>query len=144
MNYKYDDLENIILSCFLKKPNLLNKTKLEDKHFKKHKKIFVFYKAVYKKFGTLDLAIQYSISKNKYRIVEYNLWIMEYAGFPSLFEKYEQRLIEIYEEEKKEKYIKEKIYEATNNLIVGNIETKDFKEKINKIYETAEKIEFKE
>ena len=137
---KYDDLELSILGCFLQKPKLLEITKLEDKHFKKHYKIFMFFKSVYKKFGSLDLNIMYSISKNKYRIIEYIVWISQYYGFPSLYETYEKQLIELYEENEKDKWIIEKVYELANDLLVKNISTNDFKIKVNEIYENAEKI----
>ena len=137
---KYDDLELSILGCFLQKPKLLETTKLEDKHFKKHYKIFMFFKSVYKKFGSLDLNIMYSISKNKYRIIEYIVWISQYYGFPSLYETYEKQLIELYEENEKDKWIIEKVYELANDLLVRNISTNDFKSKVNEIYENAEKI----
>lgn len=137
---KYDDLELSILGCFLQKPKLLEITKLEDKHFKKHYKIFMFFKSVYKKFGSLDLNIMYSISKNKYRIIEYIVWISQYYGFPSLYETYEKQLIELYEENEKDKWIIEKVYELSNDLLVRNISTNDFKIKVNEIYENAEKI----
>ena len=137
---KYDDLELSILGCFLQKPKLLEITKLEDKHFKKHYKIFIFFKSVYKKFGSLDLNIMYSISKNKYRIVEYIVWISEYFGFPSLYETYEKQLIELYEEDKKDKWIIEKVYELANDLLTRNIEVKDFKNKVDEIYLQSDKF----
>lgn len=137
---KYNDLELSILGCFLQKPELLETTKLEDKHFKKHYKIFIFFKSVYKKFCSLDINIMYSISKNKYRIIEYIVWISQYYGFPSLYETYEKQLIELYEEDKKDKYIIEKVYELANDLLARNIEVKDFKNEVNKIYENAEKL----
>lgn len=137
---KYNDLELSILGCFLEKPKLLETTKLENKHFKKHYKIFIFFKAVYKKFGSLDLNIMYSISKNKYRIVEYIVWISEYFGFPSLYETYEKQLIELYEEDKKDKYIIEKVYELANDLLARNIEVEDFRCIVDKIYDNADRL----
>lgn len=137
---KYDDLELSILCCFLKKPILLETTKLEDKYFIKHKKIFIFFKAVYKKFKTLDFNIMYTISKNKYRTIEYIVWISGYCAFPSLYETYEQQLIDLYEETKKNKYIIEKIYDLANDLYVRNLEVSEFRNKVDKVYENAEKL----
>ena len=137
---KYNDLELSILGCFIQKPDLLDKTKLEDKHFIKHAKIFIFFKAVYKKFRTLDFNIMYSISKNKFRIVEYMVWISEYYGFPSLYELYEQQLIDLYEETKKNKYIIEKVYELANDLYVRNLEVSEFRNKIEEVYKNADEI----
>lgn len=140
---KYNDLELSILGCFLRKPELLDTTKLEDKHFIKHKKIFIFFKAVYKKFGSLDINIMYSISKNKYRIIEYIIWITQHYGFPSLYNTYEQQLIYLYDENKKNKYIIDKVYELANELFVRNIEVSEFRNKVDKIYANADEM-FKE
>lgn len=137
---KYNDLELSILGCFIQKPDLLDKTKLEDKHFIKHAKIFIFFKAVYKKFGTLDFNIMYSISKNKYRIIEYIVWISQYYGFASLYETYEQQLIDLYQETKKDKYIIEKVYELANDLYVRNLEVSEFRNKIEDVYKNADEI----
>ena len=63
MQYYYD-LEINILSCILQRPQLMEKSILEDKHFIKHKKLWLFMKAVYKKFGTFDFVIMYKIIKN--------------------------------------------------------------------------------
>lgn len=137
---KYNDLELSILGCFIQKPDLLDKTKLQDKHFIKHAKIFTFFKAVYKKFGTLDFNIMYSISKNKYRIIEYIVWISQYYGFPSLYELYEQQLIDLYEETEKNKYIIEKVYELANDLYVRNLEVSEFRNKVEEVYKNADEI----
>lgn len=140
MNEKYDDLELSILCCFLQKPKLLENTKLEEKYFVKHKKIFSFFKAVYKKFGSLDINIMYTISKNKYRTIEYAVWISKYCAFPSLYETYEQQLIDLYEETKKNKYIIEKIYDLANDLYVRNLEVSEFRNKVDKVFENADEI----
>lgn len=140
---KYDDLELSILSCFLQKPDLLKETLLEDKHFIKHQKIFIFFKSIYKKFGTLDINIMHSVSKNKYRTIEYIVWILNYSGFPSKYKLYEKQLIDLFEEEKKNRYIKEEVYKKANDLLVGNIEVCEFQKEISSIYNNAERI-FKE
>jgi hypothetical protein len=137
---KYDDLELTILSCLLQKPELMNSLIIEDKHFYKRKKIWLFMKSFYNKFGNFDLSLMYSICKNKYRIIEYIMWILEKAAFPSRFNEYQNRLIEMYKETKKEKYISEKIYEIANDLYVKKINLSDFENEIKKIYEKADKI----
>lgn len=140
MNGKYNDLELSILCCFLQKPKLLENTKLEEKHFIKHKKIFIFLKAVYKKFNSLDINIMYSISKDKYKVIEHIVWISQYCAFTSLYQTYEQQLINLYEETKKNKYIIEKIYELANDLYVRNLEVNEFRNKIEKVYNDADEI----
>lgn len=137
---KYNDLELSILSCLLQKPSLMNEMILEDKHFINHKKIWLFMKTFYKKFNNFDLTLMVNISKDKYRIIEYILWLVDKEPAPSLFNEYQKQLIIKYNELKKDKWIIEKIYELANDLYIRNIEVKDFKNEVNKIYENAEKL----
>jgi hypothetical protein len=136
----YVDLEISILSCLLQKPKLMENTILEDKYFIKHKKIWSFMKAFYKKFGNFDLTLMMSISKNKNITIEYICWLIEQEPAPSLFKEYEKQLIDLYNETKKEKWIIEKIYDLSNELYVRNIKVDEFQNKIKEIYENAEKI----
>lgn len=140
---KYNDLELSVLSCLLQKPSLMNEVILEDKHFIKNQKIWLFMKAFYKKFGNFDFTLMTSISKDKYRIIEYIIWIIEKEPAISLFNEYQKQLINLFEEKKKEKYIIEKIYELSNDLYVRNISITKFNEKLTEIYKNANII-FKE
>ena len=137
---KYNDLELAILSCLLQKPNLMEETILETKHFTKHYKIWNFMNAFYKKFKCFDFTLMMSISKNKYRMIEYIIWIVDKEPTTTLFKTYEKQLIELYEQQDKEKWIIEKIYELANNLIVKLITTEEFKIKIDEIYKKADEI----
>lgn len=137
---KYNDLEMSILSCLLLKPELMENIKLEDKHFIKHHRLWLFMKAFYKKFGTFDISLMYSVADNKYQFVEYMAWLLEVEPSPSLFELYEQQLIDLYEESKKDKYIIEEVYKLANDLFVRNITTDDFKHKVVAIYRNVDEI----
>lgn len=141
--YKYNDLEMIILSCFLQRPELMEETILDDKYFIKNKNVWLFMKSVYKKFGTFDLSLMYSVVSDKYKLVTYIEWLLDVEAAPSRFKKYEKQLIDLYNEFKKEKWIIEKVFKEANELYLRNINTKDFKNKIDKIYSNAEEI-FKE
>lgn len=136
----YDDLELAILSCVLQKPSLMENTILKDKYFIKHKKIWIFLKAFYKRFKCFDLTLMYSISKNKYRIVEYIAWLIDQEATPSVFKQYEEELVNKFYEKKKDKYISEKIYELAMDLICRNISLEDFKSRLEKVYKNAELI----
>ena len=136
----YTDLEISILSCLLRKPELMENTILEDKYFIKHKKIWLFMKAFYNKFKNFDITLMMSISKNKYRMSEYICWLVEQEPVVNNFKQYEKQLIDLYNESKKDKWIIEKVYELSNDLYVRNITTKDFKNKIVAIYKNADKI----
>lgn len=141
---KYNDLELSILSCVLQKPELMDKIILEDKHFIKHRKIWNFMKAFYKKFKTFDLTLMVAISKNKIRTIEYMAWIMEKEPAPSLFYLYQEQLIKMYNQNKKDKWIINKIFDCANELYVGVIELEEFEKTIKKIYKEAEQIFKKE
>ena len=137
---KYNDLELSILSCIIQRPNLMNKVVLEDKHFVKHKKLWLFLKAFYKKFGNFDLTLMLSVSKDKNRIIEYIMWLYDKEPAPSLFEIYQKQLIQLYEETKKEKWIIDSVYELVNELVVRNIQVKDFRKNVDDIYIKADEI----
>lgn len=138
--YKIDDLEFSILSCLLIKPELMEKVILEDKHFKRTQRMWQFMKAFYKKFKTFDINLMYSICKDKWQIVEYISLLLEFEPTASAFDKYQKQLIELYEEQEKDKYIIEKVYGLANELLVRNISTSDFKREVDKIYYNADEI----
>ena len=142
--YKIDDLEFTILSCLLQKPELMEQLILEDKHFIKTQRMWQFMKAFYKMFGTFDINLMYSVCKDKWQIVNYIIMILDYEIVTCNFDKYQKQLIELYEESKKEKWIIEKIYELANSLLVRNISTSDFRNKVDEIYLQADKIFKKE
>lgn len=137
---KYNDLELSILSCLLQEPKLMNKIIFKDEHFIKHKKIWLFMKSFYKKFGNFDLTLMVNISKNKYRMSEYILWIVEKEPAPSLFEYYQKQLIEKFNQKKRDEWVIEKIYELSNDLLIGNVELKDYKNKVDDIFKNAKEI----
>ena len=137
---KYNDLELSILSILLQKPELMNEVILDDKYFVKYKKIWLFMKAFYNKFHNFDFNLMLSVSKDKYRMMEYIIWIIEKEPNICLFKEYQEQLINLYEESKKDKYIIDKVYELANDLFVRNIEVSEFRNKVDKIYENADEI----
>lgn len=138
---KYNDLEMSILSCLLQRPELMSEVVLEDKHFKKHKRVWIFMKSIYKKFGTFDIVLMNSVCKNKYQLMEYVRWLLEVEPAPSLFTKYQQQLIDLYNEEEKDTFFIDKIYQYANDLYVRNINVKQFKDKVDELYKR--KVELK-
>ena len=141
---KYTDLEISVLSLLLQKPDLMKKTKLENKYFIKHKKIWIFMNEFYKRFGNFDLTLMMAVSKNKYRMVEYIAWLIDQEASPSLFKVYEQQLIDEYNQTKKNKYVIEKVYELANSLYVGNITLTEFNKNLSDLYKNANEIFKKE
>ena len=140
---KYNDLEMSILSCLLLRPEYMESLIIEDKHFIKHKKLWVFMKEFYNKFHNFDLVLMCSINKNRYEMISYIEMLLDVEPAPSLCLEYQRQLIDLYNEEKKERYKIEKIYELANSLLVRNITTKEFGLKVNEVFKNANEI-FKE
>lgn len=141
MMNKYSDLEASVLSCILQKPELMEKTILKDEHFKTNYKLWVFLKSFYSRFKNFDLTLMMSIAKSKYRMMEYVMYLLEQEPAPSLFEVYEKRLIEIYQQQKSEAFISKRIFELANDLFVGNINATTFKQKVDDIYAKANELD---
>lgn len=140
---QYYDLEMSIMSCLLLKPELMKDLKLEDKYFIKHQRLWQFMKAFYKKYETFDVILMFNVCKDKYQIVKQLQWLADVEPIQKNFYKYQEQLFELYNQNKKDKWIIEQIYTLANDLYVGNIDLENFKYKIKEAEENAEKI-FKE
>ena len=137
---EYYDLELNILSCLLQRPELMKKCKLEDKHFAKTKRFWIFMKSFYKRFGNFDIVLMTKISKNSYLTMDYIEMLLDLEPAPSRFDEYQNLLIEMYEEKKKDKYIIEQIFTSANELYLRNINVKEFKEKCERTYKIADEL----
>ena len=135
-----NDLEVSIMSCLLLEPDLMKKIRVEDKHFKKHLGMWKFMKSFYNKFGGFDINLMHSVCKDKWHIINYIELLACQDGFPCYFEEYQDRLIEKYNESEKDDYIIDKIYDLNMDLINRNIKVSEYKQKINEIYDKADKI----
>lgn len=142
MKQQYD-LEISILSCLLQQPTLMNQLKLQDKHFIKQQRLWQFMKSFYKKFQTFDILLMYQVCRDKYKIIDYITWLVDVEPMLSNFDKYQDMLIKLYNQNKKEKWIIEKIYSLANDLYIGNIDLQKFKDSIEKTEKDANII-FKE
>ena len=140
---KYKDLEISILSCLLQKPELMNKMILQDDDFKYHKKLWIFLKQVYKKFGCFDINLMYSVVRNKYKYIQYIIELVDVEVIPDRIELYQKQLLELKNESRKENWIIDKAYELANELYLRNIELKDYRQKLDTIFSNADEI-FKE
>lgn len=137
---KYNSLENSILSILLQKPELMNKLIIDDKYFIKNKKIWLFMKSFYARFKCFDLSLMFSICKNKYHLVSYLEQLTLCEPCPSLFEEYQKQLIKEYDELKKDRWLREKIYELANELYVQSLDVNQFKNRLEDLFENANKI----
>jgi len=137
---KYHDLEASILSCLLLKSENMKDLRLEDKHFVKHKRIWLFMKQFYAKFESFDIVLMYSVAKDKYQIVEAVKYLLNIEASANIFGKYQDQLIDLYNEEKKDKYKREQIYILANDLIIKSITIDEFDEKYKKLNDNADQI----
>lgn len=135
--YNYGELELSILCCFWLKPELLETTKLNEKHFINNKKIFILFQSFYKKFGNLNIESMCSLVNDNYKLMDYMKIIIEREPTISHFQKYESLLIELYEESEQEKWLREKVFELANDFYMKNINSKQFKEQIDNLYKNV-------
>ena len=135
--YSYGELELLILSCIWIEPKLLNTTKLESKHFINNKKIFLFFKSFYDKFGFFDNELACRKANDRYKYNKYIELISSLEPTISHFQKYESLLIELYEESENEKWLREKAFELANDFYMKNINSKQFKERIDNLYKNV-------
>jgi hypothetical protein len=138
--YNYGELELLILSCIWIKPELLKTTKLQEKHFVYNKKIFLFFKSFYEKFGFFDNELACKKASNRYKYNEYIKVIANLEPTISNFEKYVDLLLELYNESKEENYLREKVFELANDLYMKNINSKEFKERLDNLYSNVKEI----
>lgn len=135
-----DNLEICILSCLLIQPELMEKVRFEDKHIQKHQGMWKFMKSFYKKFRNFDINLMHTVCKDKWHIINYLELLVLQDGLPCFFEQYQDRLIEKYEESKKDDYIIDQLYNLNMDLISRNIKVNEYKYKVNEIFEKAGKI----
>lgn len=100
-------------------------------------------KEVYNSRGTLDLALLDDYVNKKTNGLSILIDIVSNTFvIPSNFRLYENELIKIYNQDKKEKYLREKIYEEATKLYLGNISSKLFYKKIQELKERADKVDW--
>lgn len=137
---KYTDLEMSIISCILQEPKLIEKILSKENYFIKHKKLILFLKTIYNKFGCFDINLMCNACKNEYKLMDYIEWLVQLEPVPSHIDLYLNQLEELRTELKKDKWIREKIYSLASELYVKNITIEDFKIKSSRIYLDAEKL----
>ena len=138
--YSYEELELLILSCIWVKPELLDTTKLEEKYFVNNKKIFMFFKSFYKKFGFFDNELMCKKASDRYKYNDYVKVLANLEPTPSHFKMYESLLIELYNEATEEKWLREKTFQLANDFYMKNINSKEFKEQFDNLYTHAKEI----
>jgi replicative DNA helicase len=138
--YNYSKLEQLVLSTILLKPELIEDKRLEDKYFISSKRIWSFMKAFYKKFKNFDFETMCLAASNKYKIMMYISELMELEPTASRFEEYLNLMIELYNEERKEQWLRNKIYDLATEFYLKTIDYNTFKDSLDRIYKNAEEI----
>ena len=137
---KTKELEANILSCLLQRPELMEKVIVPDEYFKSQNRMWKFMKTFYSKFKNFDLILMTSICKNKFQLIEYIKYLILLEPAPSRFDEYQKQLIELHNEEEKDKWIIDKIYDLSNELYVRKIKLNNYKDEVDKIFKNAEEI----
>lgn len=134
------DLELSILSCLVLEPKLTLKLKVKEEHFKKHRRLFLFMKSFYARFGTYDIQLMYSVCKSKWNILNYIELLMDVEVSTKNFELYQDRLIELYYTQEKDRWIADKVFKTAIDFSVGTISSLTFQSEVEKIYKEADAI----
>ena len=138
--YNYGKLEQLVLSTILLKPELIEDKRLEDKYFISSKRIWSFMKAFYKKFGNFDFETMCLAASNKYKIMMYITELMELEPVSTRFDEYLNLMIELYNEEKKEKWLRNRVYDLATEFYLKTIDLKTFNDSLNRLYKNSEEI----
>lgn len=132
--YKVDELEKVIISCILNKPDLMKDERLKDNLFINNQKLWQFLKATYKKFGTLDFNLMFSVVTNRYNYIGMLNEMIDIEPVFSNFNWYIKQLINLHNEEEIEKRRINAIFSMANDLLLRNMTSNEFKKKIDEIF----------
>lgn len=130
---EYYELEKCVLSSLLTEPKLMEGFEIDDKYFKKYKRLWIYMKEYFNEFHNFDLTIMKSVCQNESMMVHYVVSVLDSDSSYVNFESYVSRLKKMYEEKVDEKVKIETIYKLATKLFVGNINLEDFNEKLNSI-----------
>lgn len=125
----YERLEQAVLDCIIYKPELLESTKLEEKYFKKYKRLWVFLKECYKRFGSLDISLMASVCPNACELIDYVADVMDGKHYSARFEQYQEQLIELYDDYEEI----EKLYQLSKKLYIREINLENYKKEIKRL-----------
>lgn len=144
-NLEYGQLEESILACLLIEPKYMENLIVEEKHFRKFGYVLTFLKEFYSKYKCFDITLMFSLVKgmSEITLLDTITYLLEIFVVPSNCLKYQKQLMILYNTSKKEEWVKKKIYEKTMSMYVGNISVERYREEIDRIYDSAEKINWK-
>lgn len=126
---QYEVLESAVLNCLIVKPELFKTIKLNEKHFKKHRRFYKFLKEFYDLFGKIDFSLIKTCSINPNEVMNYVADIIDTTSIPSNFELYEERLLKFYNQFE----TIEEINKLNKKLYLREIDLDDFKIELKEI-----------
>ena len=140
MKEKQKNMELNIMCCLLMRPELMEEMEIGDEEFRNYKRLWKFLKAFYNRFRNFDIELMASVCNDKYQIVEYAQMILERQASTTNFKKYQKMLVEFNHKEKLETFFTDKIFEYAFELSVGTINSDEFTDKTNELYEKIQAI----
>lgn len=129
MKKSYELLERAVLDSIIVKPELMKNTKLQDKHFKTQKRLWLFIKECYKRFGTLDVPTMARVCPNASDLIDYVADTLDTSSSYVRFDLYQEQLLELYEDFE----LIENIYNLSKKLYIRDIKLDDFKKEIKEL-----------
>lgn len=130
---KYKNLELTVLSCIMQKPELMKETILKDEYFINYKRIWIFMRSFYEKYESLDFNLMFAVVKDKENFLNTMIELYDFELLPHNFKKYEQTLIEAYNQNEEDVKTIEQIYNLATQLYVRKIDLKEFKDRMNDV-----------
>lgn len=129
MKKSYEIIERAILESIIIDSDLMKKLKLEDKHFKNHKRLWLFVKECYKRNGFIDIPSMARVCPNAADMIDYVADIISTGTKTARFEEYQQFIIDLYDDFE----VIEKIYALSKKLYIRDIKLDDFKKEIKEL-----------
>lgn len=126
---QYEEMERAILNCLITKPELFKEIKLSEKHFKKHRRFYIFIKEYYDTFGKFDISLLKSTCKNPGEALDYIVEIIDTTSITAHFDLYQERMLKMYENFEKI----EEIHKLERRLYIREIDLDEFKNEIKRI-----------
>jgi replicative DNA helicase len=126
---QYEEIERAILNCLIIEPDLFKNIKVSEKHFKKHRRFYIFIKEYYDTFGKFDISLLKSTCKNPGEALDYIAEIIDTTSIAANFDLYQERMLKMYENFEKI----EEIHQLEHKLYTRAVTLDEFKNEIQSI-----------
>lgn len=126
---QYEEIERAILNCLIIQPDLFENIKVNEKHFKKHRRFYTFIKEYYDTFGKFDISLLKSTCKNPGEALDYIAEIIDTTSIVANFDLYQERMLKMYDNFE----TIEEIHKLERKLYTREIDLDEFKNEIKRI-----------